>query len=69
MACTCALPPVAETIFSALMDRQVMVIGAGDTSEKAARALLSRGAHSVIVANRTYDRAVELARELARLRA
>jgi glutamyl-tRNA reductase len=55
---------LAEKIFSALADRQVMVIGAGDTSEKAARALLSRGAHSVIVANRTYDRAAELAKEL-----
>jgi glutamyl-tRNA reductase len=55
---------LAEKIFSELKNRQVMVIGAGDTSEKAARALLSRGAHSVIVANRTYDRAVELAREL-----
>lgn len=55
---------LAEKIFSELKNRQVMVIGAGDTSEKAARALLSRGAHSVIVANRTYDRAVELAKEL-----
>jgi glutamyl-tRNA reductase len=51
-------------MFSALADSQVMVIGAGDTSEKAARALLSRGAQSVIVANRTYERAAELAKEL-----
>ncbi|HEY6169091.1 MAG TPA: glutamyl-tRNA reductase [Verrucomicrobiae bacterium] len=55
---------LAEKIFSALSGHQVMVIGAGDTSEKAARALLSRGAQSVIVANRTYDRAAELAKEL-----
>jgi glutamyl-tRNA reductase len=41
-----------------------MVIGAGDTSEKAARALLSRGAHQVIVANRSYDKAALLAQEL-----
>jgi glutamyl-tRNA reductase len=41
-----------------------MVIGAGDTSEKTARALLSRGAHSIIVSNRSYDRAVALANEL-----
>jgi glutamyl-tRNA reductase len=40
------------------------VIGAGDTSEKAARALLSRGAHQVIVANRSYDKAALLAQEL-----
>jgi glutamyl-tRNA reductase len=55
---------LAEKIFTELEHRKVMVIGAGDTSEKAARALLSRGAHSIIVANRSYDRAVELAREL-----
>jgi glutamyl-tRNA reductase len=41
-----------------------MVIGAGDTSEKAARALLSRGAKSIIVSNRSFDRAEALAKEL-----
>jgi glutamyl-tRNA reductase len=55
---------LAEKIFDSLSDRQVMVIGAGETSEKAARALLSRGAHSVIVSNRSHDRAVALATEL-----
>lgn len=55
---------LAEKIFSSLNDRHVMVIGAGDTSEKTARALLSRGARSIIVANRSYDNAVALAREL-----
>ena len=55
---------LAEKIFSSLRDHEVMVIGAGDTGEKAARALLSRGARSVIVANRSFDRAVALAGEL-----
>ena len=55
---------LAEKIFDTLNHRQVMVIGAGETSEKAARALLSRGAHSVIVSNRSHDRAVALAAEL-----
>ena len=41
-----------------------MVIGAGDTSEKTARALLSRGAKSIVVANRSIDRAEALAKEL-----
>jgi glutamyl-tRNA reductase len=41
-----------------------MIIGAGDTSEKTARALLSRGARSIIVTNRSHDRAVALAGEL-----
>ncbi|MFN0066421.1 MAG: glutamyl-tRNA reductase [Limisphaerales bacterium] len=55
---------LAEKIFDALSGREVMVLGAGDTSEKAARALLSRGARSVIVSNRSYDRAARLAAEL-----
>jgi glutamyl-tRNA reductase len=55
---------LAEKIFATLGDRQVMVIGAGDTSEKTARALLSRGARSIIVANRSHDRALALANEL-----
>ena len=55
---------LAEKIFSSLTDREVLVIGAGETSEKTARALLSRGARSIIVANRSHDRAVALANEL-----
>ncbi len=55
---------LAEKIFSELGRHEVMVVGAGDTSEKTARALLSRGARSVIVANRSFDRAQALARDL-----
>ena len=55
---------LAQKIFNSLQDHDVMVIGAGDTSEKTARALLSRGARSILVANRSYDRAVALANEL-----
>jgi glutamyl-tRNA reductase len=55
---------LAERIFTSLRERRVMVIGAGDTSEKAARALLSRGAKSILVSNRSYERAEALAREL-----
>jgi glutamyl-tRNA reductase len=55
---------LAEKIFNSLGDREVLVIGAGDTSEKTARALLSRGARSIIVANRSFDRAQALAGEL-----
>ncbi|HXT13385.1 MAG TPA: glutamyl-tRNA reductase [Candidatus Angelobacter sp.] len=54
---------LAEKIFSSLENRHVMVIGAGDTSEKTARALLSRGARSIVVANRSFDRAQALAAE------
>ena len=42
----------------------MLVIGAGETSEKVARALLSRGAKSIIVASRSFDRAEALAKEL-----
>jgi glutamyl-tRNA reductase len=55
---------LAEKIFDRLQDKQVLVIGAGDTSEKTARALLSRGAHTVLVSNRSHDRAVALAESL-----
>jgi glutamyl-tRNA reductase len=55
---------LAEKIFSSLDHRQVMVIGAGEMSEKAARALLSRGARSILVSNRSFDRAEALAAEL-----
>jgi glutamyl-tRNA reductase len=55
---------LAERIFEDLGQRDVMVIGAGDTSEKTARALLSRGARSLFVSNRSFERAESLAVEL-----
>ncbi len=42
---------------------RVMLIGAGEMARVCAQSLLSRGAQSVIVSNRNYDRAVELAAE------
>lgn len=55
---------LAEKIFESLEERHVMVIGAGDTSEKTARALVSRGAKSIIIANRSPEHAQVLAGEL-----
>lgn len=55
---------LAEKIFGELTNHDVMVIGAGDTSEKTARALLSRGARGIVVTNRSHDKAVALATEL-----
>ena len=55
---------LAESIFDSLKSQQVLVIGAGDTSEKAARALRSRGAQSILVSNRSHDKAIVLAAEL-----
>lgn len=55
---------LAEKIFGHLKDSEVMVLGAGEMSRLTAQALVSRGAKSVIVANRTHDRAIELAAEM-----
>ena len=55
---------LAEKIFSTLEGHNVLVIGAGDTSEKTARSLLSRGAAGVVVTNRSFERAAALALEL-----
>jgi glutamyl-tRNA reductase len=55
---------LAEKIFSSLAEHEVLVIGAGETSEKTARALLSRGARGVVVTNRSPERATALAMEL-----
>jgi glutamyl-tRNA reductase len=55
---------LAEKIFGHLKDSQVMVMGAGEMSRITAQSLLSRGAHSIFVTNRSYDRAVELAEEM-----
>ncbi len=54
---------LARNIFDRLEDKTAMLIGAGEMSELAARHLLSGGIGSMIVTNRTFDRAVELARE------
>lgn len=50
-------------IFDHLEDKTAMLIGAGNMGELAARHLLARGIHSIIVTNRTYERAAELATE------
>lgn len=55
---------LAEKIFGDLRHREVIILGAGDTGEKTARALVSRGARSLMVSNRSFDRAAALAEEL-----
>ncbi|HEX3241176.1 MAG TPA: glutamyl-tRNA reductase [Solirubrobacterales bacterium] len=44
-----------------LAERRVLMVGAGETAELVARALVARGVHTVFVANRHYDRAIGLA--------
>lgn len=52
---------LAKKIFGSLKGRRVMILGAGDVAELALECLISEGVHLAIVANRTYDRATELA--------
>ena len=55
---------LAEKIFISLAEHEVLVIGAGETSEKTARALQSRGVKKITVTNRSPERAQFLAAEL-----
>jgi len=52
---------LAQETLGDLTGRRVIVIGAGETGELTARALMERGVSSVFVANRHYDRAIGLA--------
>ncbi len=52
---------LAKRVFDTLEGRTILVVGAGKMSELTAKHLVSQGVKSVLVANRTYDRAVELA--------
>ena len=54
---------LCEKVFD-LAKCRVMLVGAGEMSRTCAQSLMSRGAGSVIVSNRSYDRAVELANEM-----
>ncbi len=56
---------LAEKIFSSLAGRIVLVIGAGETSGKVARALFSRGVKNIVVTSRSPDSAETLAKEFA----
>ena len=55
---------LAEKIFGRLKESHVMLVGAGEMSRVTAQSLLSRGAEGIIVSNRHFDRAEELADEL-----
>src|SRR5262249_40422839 len=55
---------LAERIFDRdLSTKTVMIIGAGKMGEACIRHLAKRGARSVLVSNRSYERAVNLANE------
>ncbi|PKQ20982.1 MAG: glutamyl-tRNA reductase [Actinobacteria bacterium HGW-Actinobacteria-6] len=52
---------LAKKVFDTLEGRTILVLGAGKMSELTAKHLVSQGVKSVLVANRTFERARELA--------
>ncbi len=52
---------LAKKIFGSLAGKSVYLVGAGKMTELAARHLLAHGAGSIFVANRTHERAQQLA--------
>lgn len=55
---------IANGILESLENKRVLLVGAGKMSELSARGLLNHGAAPVVVTNRTYEHAVELASKL-----
>jgi glutamyl-tRNA reductase len=55
---------LARQIFDRLEDKTVMLMGAGKMAELTARHLKRLGIESLLITNRTFDRAAALAREL-----
>jgi glutamyl-tRNA reductase len=52
---------LAKKIFGGLKGKTVLLVGAGEMSELAARHLITHGAAQIIIANRTYARAQQMA--------
>jgi glutamyl-tRNA reductase len=58
---------LARGIFDRLDTKTALLLGAGTMGELTARHLLAQGVGSVMVANRSFDRAIDVARELGGL--
>lgn len=54
---------LARKIFTDLPEKAVMLLGAGDMAELAARHMISFGVSNVVIVNRTFERGCELAGE------
>ncbi len=54
---------MAERIFGDLRERTVMILGAGKMAELTAKYLLSQKVRSILVSNRTFERAEDLAKQ------
>jgi len=55
---------LARGIFDRFADKSALLLGAGAMGELAARHLLAQGVGSIMVANRTFERAIDVARGL-----
>ena len=56
---------LAKKIFETLKNKKILLIGAGEMCELAAKHLISNGAREIYVANRTFEKAIELAEEFS----
>lgn len=56
---------LARKIFTELSSSSFILLGAGEMAELAARHLMNSGVKDVVVANRTYERGIELAKEFS----
>jgi glutamyl-tRNA reductase len=54
---------LARKIFGSLEGKRVLLVGAGKMSELAARHLMQQGAGSLLIANRTHERALRVAQK------
>jgi len=55
---------LAREVFDSLKDKSVMLLGAGQMAELTARQMMKLGVQSLLIVNRTFERAAALAREL-----
>ena len=55
----------AKKIFDTLTDKTVLLIGVGEMCELAARHFMANGVHSIMIANRTVERAQKLAEKFS----
>lgn len=55
---------MAQDFLGSLSGCNILVVGAGEAARTTAQSLCSRGAESIFVANRSYDRAAALAAEV-----
>lgn len=54
---------LAKKIFGSLEDKTILLIGAGEMSELAARHLVNQGVNRILIANRTHARALKMAED------